>query len=50
MNSHRVMTIIVESYPGVGEFYMGNWYSNYITLIGKQDLTGYTLLQSGISI
>ena len=25
--------IIVECYPGVSEFYMGNWYSNYIILI-----------------
>ena len=42
--------IIVECFPGVIEFYMGNQYSYYIILIGKRELTGYTWLPSEISI
>ena len=42
--------IIVECYPGVSELYMGNGYRNYIILIGKRDLTGYTWLRFEISI
>ena len=42
--------IIVECYPDPSEFYMGSWYSNYIILIGKWDLTGFTRIPSGTSI